>query len=118
VLTELFVTVDCQTSVLLALTEACNNVILHATGEDDYEVHVAITEDDCQIRVIDAGQGFHPSTSEHLGRATTDESGRGIALMRALVDTIDFDSRPEAGTIVHLVKRLDFDGQSPLRRTP
>jgi anti-sigma regulatory factor (Ser/Thr protein kinase) len=52
--------------------------------------------------------------------AATDERGRGILLMRALVDSIDFDSRPEtgAGTIVRLVKRRDFDGPPPIRRSP
>ena len=44
------------------------------------------------------------------------ERGRGIALMRALADTVSFESRPQAGTVVHLVKRLDLDQSSPLRR--
>lgn len=115
VLVELSVTVDCQAAVLLALTEACDNVVLHATGDDEYEVHLQITEADCQIRVIDAGQGFDPLIADQLIGDATDEAGRGIMLIRALVDTINFDSRPEAGTIVHLVKKLDFDGQPPFR---
>lgn len=40
--------------------------------------------------------------------------GRGIALMRRLVDRIQFESRPEKGTIVHLQKRLDLAETSPL----
>lgn len=38
------------------------------------------------------------------------ERGRGVALMRALVDSIDFDSDPESGTVVHLVKQLTLAG--------
>ena len=41
--------------------------------------------------------------------------GRGLLLMRALMDRIHFESRPEQGTVVHLVKKLDFD-VAPLRR--
>lgn len=110
VLHELSVADDCQTAVLLALTEACDNVVLHATADDEYEVQIEITADDCQIRVIDAGRGFDSPVLEALCDAPTSaESGRGVGLMRALVDTIRFESRPESGTIVHLVKQLEFD---------
>ena len=37
------------------------------------------------------------------------DSGRGIVLMRLLVDRIAFESRPEDGTVVHLQKRLDLE---------
>ena len=46
------------------------------------------------------------------------ERGRGIALMRALVDTVSFESQPQAGTIVHLVKTLELEDYSPLRNLP
>jgi len=118
VLVELSVTVDCQAAVLLALTEACDNVVLHAAGDDEYEVHLEITDEECQIRIIDAGKGFDPFIAEQLVGEATDEAGRGIMLMRALVDTLNFDSRPEAGTVVRLVKQLEFDGHPPFLNGP
>jgi hypothetical protein len=36
--------------------------------------------------------------------------------MRALVDKVRFESKPEAGTIVHLEKNLEFDENSPVRQ--
>jgi hypothetical protein len=36
--------------------------------------------------------------------------------MNALVDNVGFDSDPEQGTVVHLVKRLHFDDTNPSRR--
>jgi serine/threonine-protein kinase RsbW len=95
-----------------ALTEACANVVDHSQVEDEYEVRVAVSRDRCEIRVIDAGHGFDFNS---LGDESdpTGERGRGVQLMRALVDSIRFESEPEAGTIVHLVKMLDFDPGAP-----
>jgi anti-sigma regulatory factor (Ser/Thr protein kinase) len=43
--------------VSLAVTEACANVIEHSSDtEDQYEVVVALSEERCEIRVIDTGR--------------------------------------------------------------
>jgi hypothetical protein len=39
-----------------------------------------------------------------------------VAIMRAVMDQVDFVSEPETGTIVHLVTRLDVDLEGPLAR--
>ena len=108
-LREIGVTKACIGDVEVAVTEACANVVEHTTDEDEYSVEVELTDTKCEIRVIDTGHGFD---FEILGRSdadTTAEGGRGIQLMRALVDTIKFTSEPESGTVVHLVKDLEFD---------
>ena len=110
---EIGATRDCISDVELALTEACANVITHSAGDDQYLVDMTITADTCEIRVIDTGHGLD---FESLGRsnvAPEAESGRGIQLMRALVDNIRFESEPETGTVVHLVKSLKLDGAAP-----
>ena len=106
---------DCLYDMELAVTEACTNVLQHATGTgDEYEVAVELNEATCEITVTDAGQGFdHESVAESV--SASDESGRGIPLMKALVDRVQFLSRPQAGTIVHLVKELDLRSNSVLR---
>ncbi len=109
---ELGVTPDCIYDVEVALTEACANVIRHAESDDEYEIQVSIGEDQCELRVKDTGRGFDvESLSERTDGSA--ERGRGVALMRALVDTINFDSDPESGTVVHLVKRLSFGRSRP-----
>jgi serine/threonine-protein kinase RsbW len=102
--------------IAVALTEACTNVLKHSGPGDEFEVSLEIDDDQCMIRVVDTGRGFE---SESLGFSQADasaEQGRGIELMRALVDQVRFISKPEAGTIVHLEKTLDFDDGSFVRR--
>jgi serine/threonine-protein kinase RsbW len=110
---EIGVARPCIGDIEVAVTEACANVVEHTTAEDQYSVEIEITDATCEIRVIDTGHGFDFET---LGRSHADagsEGGRGIQLMRALVDRINFVSEPESGTIVHLVKTLEFDGAKP-----
>ncbi|MGH9035921.1 MAG: ATP-binding protein [Acidimicrobiia bacterium] len=114
-MTRLGVSSTCRSDVALALTEACANVVQHAAGVTEYEVTVELVPDTCHIRVIDTGQGI--DDEGELGRMPDPDydHGRGIALMQLLVDRIDFDSRPEDGTVVHLEKHLELEENSLLR---
>lgn len=106
---------SCADDIALAQTEACTNVVQHSGPGDQYEMRIEISKDRCTISVIDTGQGFD------LG-AMVDQSdlgavrGRGIQLMRALVDDVHFVSEAEEGTAVRLQKRLVFDNDALLRR--
>ena len=44
--------------IQLMLSEACSNVIQHATPSDDYMVSTELSRDRCVIKVVDAGNGF------------------------------------------------------------
>jgi serine/threonine-protein kinase RsbW len=110
---EIGVTRDCIADVELALTEACANVVTHASGDDSYNVDMTITATACEIRVVDTGRGLDFQSLGASDAAHDAESGRGIHLMRALVDNIHFRSEPEVGTVVHLVKTLTLDGAAP-----
>lgn len=105
------VTLPCRGDVALALTEACANAVLHA-GTDEYEVEVQLGEEWCDIRVIDAGRGLDRADLEADMPDGSRAGGRGIALMRLLVDRLQFESRPEVGTVVHLQKQLDLEGSA------
>jgi serine/threonine-protein kinase RsbW len=107
---------ECLTDIEIALTEACTNVLDHAAAGDEYHVVAGLDDSSCVIEVIDTGRGFD---AERLGHAEADpsaEEGRGIQLIRALVDRVHFTSRAEAGTIVRLEKQLHFTDGSPLQR--
>lgn len=102
--------------VELVLAEACANVVEHSGPGDNYEVAMTVSPAVAEIRVVDEGRGFDHRT---LGGGMADPAaarGRGIALMHALVDQVLFESRPEVGTVVHLVKHLRFDESVPARR--
>jgi serine/threonine-protein kinase RsbW len=106
---------ECLTDIEIALTEACTNVLDHAAKGDEYEVVAGVDDTKCVIDVIDTGRGFD---ADRLGHAEADpsaEEGRGLQLIRALVDRVHFRSRPENGTIVHLEKELEFTSGSPLQ---
>ena len=104
-------------AVELAVTEACANVINHSGPGDAYDVTVAIGAESCHIRVVDVGRGFdHTALSLPSMSDANAEHGRGVALMHALVDQVRFESEPERGTVVHLVKLLRFDDSATARR--
>lgn len=102
----------------IALTEACANVLRHAGPGDAYNVSVTIGPECCELRVVDIGHGFdHATVSKHLvDDDLSAERGRGLGLMKALVDEIELVSAPEEGTLVKLVKQLDFDETAPARK--
>jgi serine/threonine-protein kinase RsbW len=104
----------CVADILVAISEACTNVVQHADSTSRYEVTVGIDDGQCVLKVVDRGQGFGGPTEKNV--TTDSESGRGIKIMKALVDDVSFDSRPESGTVVYLQKRLSWEEESPIRR--
>jgi serine/threonine-protein kinase RsbW len=102
--------------IQVALTEAVTNVLDHATDGEEYEVSAGIDGNTCVIEIVDRGAGFD-SSELGLGDAEpTAEQGRGIQLMRALVDKVTFTNVPTLGTVVHLEKRLEWKENSAIRR--
>jgi serine/threonine-protein kinase RsbW len=99
--------------VQLAIAEACANVIEHAIDSDTYEVQVELAADQCAITVIDQGSGFD-ATAVPANPDPRSQGGRGLALMRALTDKVAFRNEPQAGTVVHMTKRLEHDETHPL----
>lgn len=124
-LDEVGVTDACKSDITLALTEACTNVLDHAQTEGTaYEVEIGIDATRCVIRVKDTGQGFDIEASDTRERADeTAESGRGLGLIKGLVDRVQFtlvehdaDNAGQDGLVVQLEKGLEFDEDHPVRR--
>lgn len=99
---------DVVSDIELALTEACTNVLDHAGEGDEYEVSAGIDGRSCVIEVIDRGEGFDGSAAGLSEAEPHAEDGRGIQLMRALVDKVSFNSASAVGTVVHLEKELEW----------
>jgi serine/threonine-protein kinase RsbW len=114
-LREVGVTEECAHDVAIAQSEACTNVIDHSGPGDEYEVRVEIDGARCVISVIDTGHGFDEASVAESADPDS-ERGRGIQLMRALVDKVHFVSDPDSGTAVHLEKALQFTEDSVFRR--
>ena len=105
-LAEVGVTDECTHDVELALSEACSNVLLHSGPGQEYDVRLELDERCCELRIVDVGPGF--DASPRLDHDPQAERGRGLGVMNALVDKVRFVSKPAAGTIVHLQKRLAY----------
>lgn len=96
--------------LLLSVTEASTNAIIHANkGDETKLVTIDVTKQDNQliIRVKDQGKGFDPAKipdpteTENLLK----DSGRGIYLMRVYMDDLKFNVTPE-GTETILILNL------------
>jgi serine/threonine-protein kinase RsbW len=59
-LSRLGVDEDCIGDLLLAVTEACTNVLQHGGPSHRYEVVAAIGGGGCLVEVLDSGRGFEP----------------------------------------------------------
>jgi len=93
-----------------AISEAANNVVLHAypDGTGPLTVTLAIHPDQVETAVIDRGQGF-----QRLA-AGEDHMGLGLAVMSALADRAEFESEPGVGTVV----RMAFGSRGESFRVP
>ena len=92
--------------IALALTEACANVVQHAGEHGLYEVAVAIDDRLCRISVVDDGEGFDPAELRGGDERPPLGDGRGLLLMQALVDRLDFRNESDGRHRVTLEKRL------------
>ena len=91
----------------LVLTEAMSNAILHANeGDPDKEVHIEISIIDQRliIRVFDFGPGFDVKKCIEP-RHPLDEHGRGVYLIRTIMDEISYQET-ESGHVLEMIKKL------------
>lgn len=96
---------DLYGNIMVSVTEAVNNAILHGNGSDnkkDVTLSLLLEEDKSLKFIIeDEGNGFDhnnlpdPTSPENLEK----DGGRGIFLMTALCDEVNFE---ENGKIVEL----------------
>ena len=93
----------------VGLTEALSNAMMYGNGHDPTKrvlVEVSLAQGELKARITDQGSGFDPSSvpdptsPENLVKA----GGRGLFLMRQLLDEVSFNDR---GNEVTLVLRLE-----------
>lgn len=96
-LTEHGVSGDEEIDLMLALQEALANAVFHGCGDDaNKTIHssVEISPQEISIVVRDPGHGFDPSSStDSSDGPNLTEHGRGILLMRSLMDEVSYRHR-------------------------
>ncbi|WP_285758327.1 ATP-binding protein [Nocardiopsis ansamitocini] len=95
---------ECLSDILVATTEACANVIDHGDPAPHYEVVARVRDGFCSLKIVHAGPKFDPA-SVPLPDPDS-ESGRGILMMRELMDQVSFGSDATKRTTVWMAKRL------------
>jgi serine/threonine-protein kinase RsbW len=95
---------DAYGNILIAVTEAVNNAVIHGNQYNsnvDIDVEVLDVDDRLCFSIKDKGNGFDfdnlpdPTAPENLEK----ENGRGIFLIRNLADDLVFD---EGGRVVNI----------------
>ncbi len=103
---------DIYGNIMVAVTEAVNNAIIHGNGKDkDKEVDLSLEvgKKELYFTIKDQGKGFDPDS---LPDPTAPENllsigGRGIFLVKNLADKVDF---LDNGTTV----KMTFNVNSPV----
>jgi hypothetical protein len=87
-----------------AVSEACNNVVMHAYDGDTgpLGVRMYIEPEAIEVVVVDQGSGL-----PQLAPADESIRGVGLSVIRALAEQAEFRSGPQGGTEV----RMSFAGQ-------
>ncbi|MFZ0091693.1 MAG: ATP-binding protein [Solirubrobacteraceae bacterium] len=95
---------DLKTSV----SEACNNVVLHAYDGDPGPMEVGLFVGDGQFRVTVSDEGVGMPAPP--GALDTSQ-GIGVSLIRALTEQVQFSSAPGGGTEVQMDFSVQRDGR-------
>lgn len=99
------------TDVAIATTELINNAIVHGNKSNPNKtvtLELVLAGSDLFVRVSDQGDGFNPQeipdplAEENLLR----EVGRGVFIVRSLMDEVRYERGPGGGTVVIARKSL------------
>jgi serine/threonine-protein kinase RsbW len=117
-LTRAFVEAFCQVAglddrtafaIVMATDEATNNVMRHAHDgrpEALIQIQCLLRPDAIEVRLTDEGGPFDIAAVPYLDPAELRIGGRGVYLMRTLMDELSCQPRGERGNTLRMVKRL------------
>jgi serine/threonine-protein kinase RsbW len=94
--------------IVLAADEAVNNIIRHAHQDRPnavVQIQCFLRPDGIEIRLIDEGAPFDITAVPHMDPGELRVGGRGVFLMRSLMDELSCQPRGEGGNTLRMVKR-------------
>ncbi len=95
---------DQSNNIAIAITEAVGNAIVHGNQKNPKKkviIRFRVWQKKITIEVKDEGKGFNPDKllnplkPENIMK----ESGRGIFILKSLMDSVSFDFSPKGSTI-------------------
>jgi anti-sigma regulatory factor (Ser/Thr protein kinase) len=93
----------------LATHEALQNIIRHAHHNCCHtllEIQAWPRPDGLELRLLDEGQPFDVASVPHLEPGELRIGGRGVYMMRRLVDELSSEARQPRGNILRMVKHF------------
>jgi len=94
--------------IILAVDEACSNIIKHAyEGDHTKSITLTITEDADRfvVRLRDYGRKADPATIAPRDLADVRPGGLGTLFIGAAFDSVTYDTNQEQGTLLTLEKK-------------
>jgi serine/threonine-protein kinase RsbW len=95
----------------ISTTELINNAIIHgnkSNPEKIVTIEIEFFDDHLTISITDQGPGFKPENipSPIADENLMKEAGRGIFIVRSLVDDLQIETAPQGGTRMIIIKNL------------
>ena len=93
-----------------AVSEACNNVVVHAYGGDEGPMEIFLCVQDAELEVVvrDTGVGIRPKAPE----PGLEVQGLGLSLIQTLSDRVEFAGGIDQGTEVRMAFSLNGQSES------
>lgn len=94
-------------AVVMATDEAVNNIMRHAHRghpEATIQIQCFLHPDSIEVHLLDEGEPFDLAAVPHLDPSELRIGGRGVFLMRALMDELTCQPRAEHGNTLRMVK--------------
>jgi serine/threonine-protein kinase RsbW len=103
-------------AVVFAGDEAINNAIRHAHHSDSttpIEIQFFLWPDHLEIRIHDQGDPFDLNAVPDLDPSEVRIGGRGVFLMRKLMDEVTCQPRGPRGNTLRMIKRWESNAVAP-----
>ena len=99
-----------------AVSEACNNVVVHAYDgkPGQLEVFLCVQDSELEVVVRDQGVGIRPKAPE----PGIEVQGLGLSLIQTLSDRVEFHGGLDQGTEVRMAFALNGESESQLHELP
>jgi len=99
--------------LVVAVNEACMNIIQHAYAGDEkgkFRLELIRDEDELIVRLVDFAPAIDKSTVKPRDLDDVRPGGLGVHFIQALMDEVGFlDSGSSTGNILQMKKRIEWD---------
>jgi serine/threonine-protein kinase RsbW len=90
----------------VAISEACNNVILHSESKSHYEIDFIIKKEKLVVEISDFGSGFDIEDYNKPNLENPKESGLGLFIIDSLMDEFKIETKNGNGTVIRMIKNI------------